>query len=403
MKIIAFLIAFGFMKIGFTQKTESFDLATYKVPIGWQKESNAGMVSYQSINKEKNIFCAINIYASSISYGTVAEEFQTQWQKLVAVPFTIKEAPAKDTASDDEGLKFITGSGSFVKGNLNGIAMLGVYVGFGKTTSILFLTNDKSYFKTIEDFLSGFTIKKTAMVKPVIIAPNAKVVNSKPIHNNSGNTFHNTNKLEGVWNGLNYNINNSPYNYNKLAGNTPIWLTFFDNGRVYSTLPENMNSFNKNADDIGFYQLTNGTAGLQWFKGTATTDIEFISKDQIRVHAASGDQNYFHCKAVDGAKLDGAWTTFANTTDPELDAPGVKPQIHFTRGGRFTDDGIFMTLFNDVKIQPGSGTYSLNNFTLTLNYDNGVTQQSSFTGFLASDVNILNDVLFIDRHRFRKR
>jgi hypothetical protein len=168
-------------------------------------------------------------------------------------------------------------------------------------------------------------------------------------------------------------------------------------------LPDNLNSFNKNADDIGYYQFSNGTPGLQWFKGTDVTKIEFIDNNRIRVHAATGDQTYSRCKPVDGVRLDGAWTTFANTHDPELDAPGVKPQIHFSKDGRFTDDGIFMTSFNEIKTQPGSGTYSLNNFMLTLKYDKGTIRQASFTGFISNDVSVNGRILFIDRHKFQKR
>ena len=392
------LVSFFGGMISSAQKKETFDIATYKTPAGWKKSIKQEMVSYSTTIDMKRIYCIIDIYASIVSSGTVEDEFNKQWQELAAVPFAIKETPNKDTATDDDGRNVISGAGSFVKGSLTGIAMLSVYVGFGRTTCILALTNDESYYTTIEDFLGALTLAKTGTGKPVIVpSGNQKTTTSGP------NTFHNTNKLEGVWNGLNINQNITPFGMNHLASNTPIWITFFDNGRVYNMLPDNMNSFNKNAGDIGYYEISNGAAGLQWFKGTEVTKIEFINDDQIRIHAATGDQTYSHCKPVDGVKLDGAWTTFANTHDPELDAPGVKPQIHFSKDGRFTDDGIFMTSFNDVKTQPGSGTYSLNNFMLTLRYDNGTTRQASFTGFISSDIGTNNRILFIDRHKFQKR
>jgi hypothetical protein len=400
MKLCSSLIAAMLWCIAaYTQKTETFDIATYKIPVGWKKSIKVGVVNYSISDDAKKNYCIINVYASIVSGGTAAEEFSLQWQNLVAVPFGIKNAQQTDTALDEQGRKVITGAGGFVKSSLKGIAMLTVYVGFGRTTSILTLTNDKSYYKQIESFFRALTLAKTTAAKPVTLTP----TNQEATIEGSGNIFHNTNRLEGVWNGININQNLNQLGMNHLAPNTPIWITFFDNGRVYNMLPDDFNTFNKNASDIGYYQISNGSAGLQWFKGTDVTKIDFIDKDRIRVRAATGDQIYSHCKPVDGMRLEGAWTTFANTKDPELDEPGIKPQIHFFKDGRFKDDGIFMTSFNEVKTQPGSGTYSLNNFMLTLKYDNGTTRRASFTGFISNDVSVNGRILFIDRHKFQKR
>ena len=379
------------------QKKEVFDIATYQPPKGWKKSTKGGLVSYSISNDAKKTYCIINVYASITSSGTATEEFHKQWQELVASAFEVNEIPQKDTAADDDGREVIVGAAGFVRGSLTGVAMLSTYVGFGRTTCILTLTNDGSYQTYIENFLAAFSLKKTAPVKPAAVTAKTTITTS------SGNVFHNTNKLEGVWNGLNVNYNLNSYGGNFLKPNTPIWITFFDNGRVYNMLPDDMARFNKSAGDMGYYRISNNAASLQWFKGTASTNIQFINNDKIRISAATGDQDYFRCKPVDGAKLDGVWTTYDNTKDPDLDAPGTKPQIHFSKDGHFTDEGIFMTVFNDVKTQPGSGTYSLNNFTLTLKYNNGTTRQSSFTCFLSGDANTDINIIFIERHRLRKR
>jgi hypothetical protein len=159
------IIALLWSIITHAQKTETFDVATYKIPAGWKKSTKEGMVSYSTSNEAKRNYCAINIYASTLSNGTTEEEFNKAWNDLAAIPFAIKDAPQKDTASDDQGREVITGAGSFVKGSLTGVAMLATYVGFGRTTCVLTLTNDKSYYKTIEDFLGALTLAKTAPPK----------------------------------------------------------------------------------------------------------------------------------------------------------------------------------------------------------------------------------------------
>lgn len=103
----------------------------------------------------------INLYASSPTNGTAKEEFEKSWQKFAATPFKIKDAPATDTTADDDGREVTISSGNFNSGSLQGAGVLYTFVGFGRTTAILFLNNDKGYQKNIEDFLSSLELNKT--------------------------------------------------------------------------------------------------------------------------------------------------------------------------------------------------------------------------------------------------
>ncbi len=381
-------------------QTATFDITTYKVPKGWTKSTKEGVVTYSTSVESKRTYCILNLYASSTTTGNAGEEFVKYWNEYAATPFNIKEEPETEIGEDD-GRDVISGAANFTSGDMTSLAMLTVVVGFGRTTCILSMTNDAGYQKNIQDFLSSLEFKKIAPVAVAPIATQTITPTTKPA-STTGNTFQNSNSLEGVWNGM--NINTSDFNYK--SGGGPIWLVFFNNGRVSNMFPDNMNSFNKNASDLGTYQISKGGASLQWYSGTATTGITFKSNDQILVVAATGDQNYFRCKSVDGVRLEGSWTTYSNPNDAELDAAGAKSLITFSKNGSFTDDGIYsngIEVFAGNKTQPGSGTYTLNNFTLTLNYSNGITKQSSFCGFVSNDVNTNNGTIFIDSHKLRKR
>lgn len=72
------------------QKKETFNFATYTIPIGYTKSVKEGLVSYTSSNESKGSFCIINIYSSIESLGTIDEEFATYWKEVAAVPFNIK-------------------------------------------------------------------------------------------------------------------------------------------------------------------------------------------------------------------------------------------------------------------------------------------------------------------------
>lgn len=377
--------------------TEKFDIATFKIPDGWQKSTKPGLVSYTSTDDKDQTFCIITVYASKVAKGNTGEEFMDDWQELAAKPYNIKEAPETEKAEDD-GWEAISGGANFTKGSLNGLAYLTTLVGYGKTVSILALTNSESYQKVIEDMLGSLELKKTESVKNTNNNTAAKNTNDV---SNTGNIFGNSNPLVGVWQGM--NINTSDFNY-KSSGD-PIWLIFYDNGKVGNVLPSSFNSNNKNAADLGAYQISGSNASLQWYAGTASTKIIFKSADQIQVIASTGDQNYFRCKSVNGARMEGSWSTYANPNSAVSDG-SPSSLITFRKDGTFTDYGIFsqgIDYFSSVKTMPGKGTYSINNFTITLTYSNGAVRKSTFTGFLGNDVNTNNTSIFIDGHKLRKQ
>ncbi|MFN8261327.1 MAG: hypothetical protein U0T31_02090 [Chitinophagales bacterium] len=378
-------------------QTQTFDIATFKIPDGWQKSTKPGLVSYTYSNDNDQTFCIITVYANKAAKGNTGEEFTNDWQELAAKPYNIKKAPETEKAEDD-GWEVISGGANFTKGSLSGLAYLTTLVGYGKTVSILALTNSESYQKVIEDMLGSLELKKTA---PAQNTNNITAINSTGNVSNAGSSFNNTNQLEGIWQGM--NINTSDFNY-KSSGD-PIWLIFYDNGKVGNVLPASFNSNNKNAADLGTYQISGSNASLQWYAGSASTKIIFKKADQIQVVAATGDQNYFRCKSVNGARLEGSWSTYANQNSAVSDG-SPSSLITFHKDGTFTDYGIFsqgIDYFSSVKTMPGKGTYFINNFTITLTYSNGAVRQSTFTGFLGSDVNTNNNTIFIDGHKLRKQ
>ena len=69
-------------------QTETFDIATYKKPKGWEKSTKEGLISYTTSDEAKGTFCIITVYASSATIGTVEQEFNREWNDLVATPFS---------------------------------------------------------------------------------------------------------------------------------------------------------------------------------------------------------------------------------------------------------------------------------------------------------------------------
>ena len=392
-KVFILFISILFYTISFAQKKETFDIATFKVPNGWKKEIKAGLVNYTITNEAKKTFCSIGVYASDASSGLIEQEFSKYWNELVAVPFAVKELPIKDTATDADGREVRTGAGTFIKGSLSGMALLTTYVGFGRTTNVLAMSNNQSYYKDIGDFLNSLSIAivlQPVSKSSVVVKPNVSIqILSTP-----------SNNLEGVWMALH---SKKLYMDKETAGNLK-WISFFKNGRVAKVLPDDgMEEFNKNDKNNGYYSITNNKASLQWFKDVAPSDIKFWASDKIEFQEQYTNDIYYKCKVINNARLDGTWTSYNNINDPDLnDASKNRSMIAFKKDGSFIDCGIFAEdIFNAVPA--GNGSYQINNFTLTLNYNTGVVKKTGFTGSFNLDVTSNSLLIYIHRLAFHKK
>jgi hypothetical protein len=82
--------------------------------------------------------------------------------------------------------------------------------------------------------------------------------------------------------------------------------------------------------------------------------------------------------SVDGARFNGTYVM--------SEAYGKIPAINFTTDGRFTDNGAIRVLsheYNDCinpGLAPGAGTYTVKDYTITFNYNDGRKIKIAFLG-----------------------
>lgn len=385
-------------------QTETFDISTYKAPKGWLKSTKEGVVTYLTSDETYGTYCAINIYTSIPTVGNAGEEFTDYWNELVATAFNIKADPETEITEDD-GWEIISGGANFTSGQIESLALLTTFVGYGKTVNILFLTNDGNHQKDIEEFLANLTIDKTIKkVAPVnSTTSNTSTTTTTATKNTAATTtsFKPSNNLEGPW----MRLHTTQYYGDLISSGSPEWIVFFKNGRIKNAVPDDPAAFDYNASDLGYYEISGSNAKSKWYSNVDWSTIKFKSNDQIEINS----QPYYRCKPVDGLKLEGAWTSYANPNDPSLDDDnGEKPMIQFSKNGSFTDYGIFVRIldqavFDRPPTPAGSGTYSINNFSLTLNYSNGTVRKISLTGLLGTDLFTNNKSIYLQRLRFSKR
>jgi starvation-inducible outer membrane lipoprotein len=141
-------------------QNEAFDIVTYASPKGWQKEGNENIVSYLLVDKTDNSWCRIAIAKSTLSKGSIEQDFESEWNDLAAKPFKIDDAPHTSEISEADGWKIRSGSGKFTFNNANAAALLTTFSGYGRCVSIIATTGNQRYLQDIENFVSHVELKK---------------------------------------------------------------------------------------------------------------------------------------------------------------------------------------------------------------------------------------------------
>lgn len=148
----------------FSQR-QTYDLISFVPPKNWEKEVKAGTYTCYTVNnREKNTYCRIFIMSSIDSKGGVKESFDTEWQTLIASQYTLTQPVQLSKPGSKDGWETISGTAAFSFNNGSSTATLNAYNGFGKTLSIVTISNSPEYKSSIAQFLASLQLKKPAAV-----------------------------------------------------------------------------------------------------------------------------------------------------------------------------------------------------------------------------------------------
>ena len=151
-------------------QTETLDIVTYTPPKGWTKTPKADAVVFSDLNKTTNAFCVMTVYTGTASSGEAAKDFAIDWQTFVSKPFKVEENPKTETQTGD-GWTITTATALIEPDGVKSLAMLTAFTGYGKTTSVLVISNSDTYTKPVGDFLESVKLDKTPLVAPTQITP----------------------------------------------------------------------------------------------------------------------------------------------------------------------------------------------------------------------------------------
>ena len=143
------------------QTSESFDIATFEIPKGWNKEVSEDHLQISSQDKAAGTFCLITVYKSVPAGSDPKENFRASWKSLVKERMSPTAEPVMPLTKNDEGgWQLEMGHAPFENKAGKGGAILVTISGFGKMLNTMILTNSGAYDAEIRAFMESADLKK---------------------------------------------------------------------------------------------------------------------------------------------------------------------------------------------------------------------------------------------------
>lgn len=224
-------------------QTETFDLATYSIPEGWDKIKNSNdLVGYVITNNKTGTYCQVAVYKSINSMGSAQLDFETEWQDLVAKTYHVTDKPEFEQGITVDGWESISGAAKFEFSGGESLVMMVTKSGYGRRLSILILTNTTDYQSEIQQFLESVDLNKPKENTPL----------TSEVQENT-----NTPNIIGSWGKNSSVVSNSFYSN---MGYSKDQYTFNDDGTYFFASKIFQSSYDKIllVREHGTYQV-NGT------------------------------------------------------------------------------------------------------------------------------------------------
>lgn len=158
-KILSSVLFCVLLSTSFAQ-TETFDLTSYTAPKGWEKAVEQTITSYTLNNSKNNTWCRINIVKSTVSKGTIEQDFESEWQEMVIKNYQPTDTPKLNKIKKINGWTIKAGSSNFIFNNRQAMVFLTTASGYKRCVSIIAVTNTRDYVKDIEAFLASVNLEK---------------------------------------------------------------------------------------------------------------------------------------------------------------------------------------------------------------------------------------------------
>ena len=158
-RLITLLVLFNTSLI-FAQR-QTFDIASFVPPNGWQNETRDYAASYTTTNNLTQGWCRVTLYKSMLSNGDAMADFNSEWPNLITKSFPDALMPTPEATTED-GWTSEAGAAKFQFNGQDAAALLTTITGYGVEMSIVVLMNSEEFMPAVESFLASIDLKKPA-------------------------------------------------------------------------------------------------------------------------------------------------------------------------------------------------------------------------------------------------
>ena len=142
------------------QKTETFDIISFKTPKGWQKEVNKNAVQLGVEDSASGGTCLITMFKPLPGSNDSKANFEAAWESIVKETVSVSGEPQMQPPVSENGWTAESGLAQYEAGGAKGLVLLVTLTGQGNMVNILILTNTDKFQPEIGDFLESVDLPK---------------------------------------------------------------------------------------------------------------------------------------------------------------------------------------------------------------------------------------------------
>lgn len=155
-----YLFLFQSFFLSANAQQQTFDLFTFTPPKKWTKATSDASIIYSTTDNAKRTWAQIDILKSTVSKGTIEEDFKSEWNDLVMKRYKVPGNPVAIDSQRFQGYKLWTGLGKFLVKKDTASVLLNTFSDGQRCVSFLLLSNTTAYGKTLDEFVASINLTK---------------------------------------------------------------------------------------------------------------------------------------------------------------------------------------------------------------------------------------------------
>ncbi len=142
-------------------QTETFDIASFIAPKGWQRVDSNGVVAFfnSKTNNGLTSFCQIFLFPSRDANDDASKNFQDEWTVRIMRSTGAKSIPQTQTDKTTDGWTAVSGRADISQNGITYTCMLSAITGHGKEMSVVVNVAGQEYVNEVQVFFEHLDLR----------------------------------------------------------------------------------------------------------------------------------------------------------------------------------------------------------------------------------------------------